>query len=70
MQLRLSTKAASAENVGQGHISQRVLLSYYQTDLNQMFFMNDEASTLIVTLMCEDLHFFTLDNCLLYIIFQ
>ena len=64
----LATRATSAdlENVGQCHISQRVHLSYFQTDFNQKFFMNYEASIGIVALMCAGPNFCTLDNCLLY----
>ena len=59
-----SVTSVDLENVGQGHISQSN--NYYQTDLNKMFFMNDDAPTGIVALMYAGPHFFTLDNCLLY----
>ena len=39
---------------------------FYQTDLNQMFSMNDDAFAGIVALMVTGLYFLTLDNCLLY----
>ena len=41
-------------------------LSYYQTDLNQIFFKDDDADSGIVTFMCAGPYFFTTDNCLLY----
>ena len=60
-----SDTLADLENEGQGHILQSNI-SYFQTSLNQIFFSNDDAHTGIVAVMCAGSHFFTLDNCLLY----
>ena len=51
-------------NVAQGHISRIVISSYYQTDLNQIFFSNYDAATGVVA---AGPHFLTLDNSLLYV---
>ena len=57
--------SADLENVEQGYISKRVIFRCYQTELNQMFFMNDDASGIVVLILAGP-HFLTLDNCLLY----
>ena len=66
MQLRLTTKVSSVdlENIGQGHISKRVI-SQFLTDLNQIFFKNDDAATGLSRLCVPAQILFTLDNCLL-----
>ena len=46
--------------------NKELYLIYYQTDLNQIFFKNDDAHTVIVTFMCAGPHFFSPDNFLLY----
>ena len=68
MQLGLTTKASHQLNLKvyvKISFHKEYYLSYYQTDLNKIFFSNDDTANGVIAFMCIGTHFCTVDNCLL-----